>query len=77
MSHTFCCPTCGDAPTVTNEIRCLPCGHFVAFRTLSGVVMFWQDTGVMTLHLARAAGEVVVGRVAPLNELTPAVAAGQ
>lgn len=76
MSHTFRCPTCGDAPEITSEIRRLPCSHFTAFRTLSGVVMFWQDTGVMTLHLARAAGEVVSGRLAPQLILTAAPTGG-
>lgn len=74
MSHIFCCPTCGDQPRVTAQIAPLPCGHFHAFRTQTGVVMFWVDTGVMTLKLARAAGEVVSGRAAPQWSLPAAPA---
>lgn len=71
--HVFSCPTCKAQPEVTSEMGRLPCGHFTAFRTQSGAVIFWQDTGAMTLNLERVLKRP---EFKPAPRLTPAAAAG-
>lgn len=49
------CTVCGASAVVGYETRRLPCGH-MAFRTRTGVAVFWVNTVDMVLNLDRVLG---------------------
>lgn len=49
------CTLCGAPAVIGYETRRLPCSH-MAFRTRTGVAVFWDNTVDMLLNLDRASG---------------------